>query len=201
MRNTLSQTWYSTFLWLGKPFINNWRQISASTSILTAGPVIMNFLYQKHITPKRLTSHYLFRTMLGYFCRRSRPIRSTEIVLAKYGIREIKAKNFELVTLRFELSRVRVSQGKITVNVWRKSRGIRFLFELALASSYTESTVLWSHLRFLASRVLFSSSDTNESADSSLQSFYKTYLHNGAGQVCIAVHDTWRRYSTGYGVK
>ena len=128
--------------------------------------------------------------MLGYFCRRSRPIRSTEIVLAKYGIREIKAKNFELVTLRFELSRVRVSQGKITVNVWRKSRGIRFLFELALASSYTESTVLWSHLRFLASRVLFSSSDTNESADSSLQSFYKTYLHNGAGQVCIALQST-----------
>ena len=101
-------------------------------------------------------------------------------------IREIKAKNFELVTLRFELSRVRVSQGKITVNVWRKSRGIRFLFELAGGSSYTESIVFWSHLRFLASRGLLSSSDTNEAADSSLQSFYKTYLHNGAGQVCIA---------------
>ena len=56
--------------------------------------------------------------------------------------REIKAKNFELVTLRFELSRFRVSRGKITVNVLRKSRGIRFLFELALASSYTESIVL-----------------------------------------------------------
>lgn len=63
------------------------------------------------------------------------------------------------------------------------------MFELALASSYTESIVLRSHLRLLASRVLFSSSDTNESADSSLQSFYKTYLHNCAGQVCIVVHD------------
>ena len=31
----------------------------------------------------------------------------------------------------FELSRVRVSEGKITVNVWRKSRGNRFWFELA----------------------------------------------------------------------
>ena len=31
----------------------------------------------------------------------------------------------------FELSRVRVTEGKITVNVWRKSRGNRFWFELA----------------------------------------------------------------------
>lgn len=31
----------------------------------------------------------------------------------------------------FELSRVRVTGGKITVNVWRKSRGYRFLFESA----------------------------------------------------------------------
>ena len=40
----------------------------------------------------------------------------------------------------FELSRVRVSEGKITVNVWRKSRGNRFSFELARGSSYREST-------------------------------------------------------------
>ena len=31
----------------------------------------------------------------------------------------------------FELPRVRVTKGKITVNVWRKSRGNRFWFELA----------------------------------------------------------------------
>ena len=35
----------------------------------------------------------------------------------------------------FELSRVRVSEGKITVNVWRKSRRNRFWFELARGSS------------------------------------------------------------------
>ena len=35
------------------------------------------------------------------------------------------------VSGRFELSRVRVTEGKITVNVWRKSRGNRFWFELA----------------------------------------------------------------------
>ena len=41
----------------------------------------------------------------------------------------------------FELSRVQVSEGKITVNVWWKSRGNRFWFELAQGSSYPESTV------------------------------------------------------------
>ena len=35
----------------------------------------------------------------------------------------------------FELSRVRVTEGKITVNVWQKSRGNRFWFELARGSS------------------------------------------------------------------
>ena len=35
----------------------------------------------------------------------------------------------------FELSRVRVTEGKITVNVWRKSRGNRFWFELVRGSS------------------------------------------------------------------
>ena len=37
--------------------------------------------------------------------------------------------------MRFELSRVRVAQGKITVNVRRKSRGNRLWFELARGSS------------------------------------------------------------------
>ena len=35
------------------------------------------------------------------------------------------------VSRRFELSRVRVTEGKTTVNVWRKSRGNRFWIELA----------------------------------------------------------------------
>ena len=39
------------------------------------------------------------------------------------------------VSGRFELSRVRDTEGKITVNVWRKSRGNRFWFELARDSS------------------------------------------------------------------
>ena len=47
----------------------------------------------------------------------------------------------------FELSRVRVTKGKIKVNVWRKSRRNRFWFEserevrLSEGSSYRESTV------------------------------------------------------------
>ena len=40
------------------------------------------------------------------------------------------------VSGRFKLSRVRVTKGKITVNVWRKSRGNRFWFALAWGLSY-----------------------------------------------------------------
>ena len=39
------------------------------------------------------------------------------------------------VSWRFELSRVRVTKGEITVNVRRKSRGNRFWFEFARDSS------------------------------------------------------------------
>ena len=46
-----------------------------------------------------------------------------------------------LVSGRFESSRVRVTEGNITVNVWRKSRGNRFWFELTRGSSYRESTL------------------------------------------------------------
>ena len=38
----------------------------------------LNNQYQKHIIPMRVTSPYVLRTMLGFFSRRSRPIRSTE---------------------------------------------------------------------------------------------------------------------------
>ena len=40
-------------------------------------------------------------------------------------------QNLLRVSGRFELSRVRVTEGKITVNVRRKSRGNRLWFELA----------------------------------------------------------------------
>ena len=36
---------------------------------------------------------------------------------------------------RFEISRVWATEGKITVNVWRKSKGNRLWFELAQSSS------------------------------------------------------------------
>ena len=42
------------------------------------------------------------------------------------------------VSERFELSSVRVTEGKITVNVWTKSTGSRFWFELTRGSSYRE---------------------------------------------------------------
>ena len=39
--------------------------------------------HQKHITPKRLNFPYLLRTKLGFFSRRSRPIRITENYFAQ----------------------------------------------------------------------------------------------------------------------
>ena len=51
----------------------------ASPFDLKGNPVKCKSSYnQKHITPKRLNSPYLFRTMLGFFSPLSRPIRSTE---------------------------------------------------------------------------------------------------------------------------
>ena len=44
---------------------------------------VVNDSGQKHITPKRLTSPYVLRTVLGFFSRRSRPIRSTENYFAQ----------------------------------------------------------------------------------------------------------------------
>ena len=52
------------------------------------------------------------------------------------------------VSGRFELSRVRVTEGKITVNVWRKSRGNRFWFELARVRVIGSQPYhqIWEHL-------------------------------------------------------
>ena len=44
-------------------------------------------------------------------------------------------KNYFELAEDFELSRVRVTEGKVTVNVRRKSRGNRHWFELARGSS------------------------------------------------------------------
>ena len=55
--------------------------------------------WQKHITPKRLTSPYVLRTMLGFIGRPSRPIKSTENYFAQIWIERFKAKNFEPATL------------------------------------------------------------------------------------------------------
>ena len=50
----------------------------------------------------------------------------------KYYCIEMKSKKKILqVSGRFKLSRVQVAEGKITVNLWRKSKGNRFWFKLA----------------------------------------------------------------------
>ena len=53
-------------------------------------------------------------------------------IVTQMGWRETKLLR---VSGRFQLSRVRVTEGKITVNVWRKSRRNRLWFELAQSSS------------------------------------------------------------------
>ena len=61
--------------------------------------------------------------------------------------RHVPLKGNKLVSGRFELSRVRVKEGKITVNVWRKSGAIDFgsskrEIRVSEGSSYRESTVV-----------------------------------------------------------
>ena len=56
-------------------------------------------LDQKHIASKRLTSPYVFTTMLGFFSRRSRPIGGPENYFAQIWNQRIKTKNYELGTL------------------------------------------------------------------------------------------------------
>ena len=58
---------------------------------------------QKHITPERLNSPYLLRTMLGFFSRRTRPIRSTEnyfaqtvVIVAPLGPDQSERSKFSL---------------------------------------------------------------------------------------------------------
>ena len=55
----------------------------------------VNLFHQKHITPKRLNSPYLFRNMLGFFSRRSRPIRSTQNCFAQIWNQSIEALSFK----------------------------------------------------------------------------------------------------------
>ena len=50
---------------------------------------------QKHITPERLNSPYLLRTMLGFFSRRTRPIRSTENYFAQIWNQRIQALSLQ----------------------------------------------------------------------------------------------------------
>ena len=56
-------------------------------------------LDQKHIAQKRLTSPYVFTTMLGFFNRRKCPLRGTENYFAQIWNQRIKTKNYELGTL------------------------------------------------------------------------------------------------------
>ena len=56
-------------------------------------------LDQKHIAQKRLTSPYVFTTMLGFFNRRNCPVRGTENYFAQIWNQRIKTKNYELGTL------------------------------------------------------------------------------------------------------
>ena len=47
-----------------------------------------------YITPKRLNSPYLFRIMLGFFSRRSRPVRRTENYFAQIWNQRIQGLKY-----------------------------------------------------------------------------------------------------------
>ena len=75
----------------------------------------------------------MFRTSVhGFFPDLSRAYNMVRVIEGKIVQKWAEGKQKLLrVSGRFELSRVRVTEGKITVNVRRKSRGDRLWFELA----------------------------------------------------------------------
>ena len=79
----------------------------------------------------------MFRTSVhGFFSDLSRAYNMVRIIVGKIVQKRAEGKQKLLrVSVRFELSRVRVAEGKITVNIRRKSRGNRLWFELAPGSS------------------------------------------------------------------
>ena len=79
----------------------------------------------------------MFRTSVNdFFPDLSRAYNMVRVIEGKTVQKWAEGKQKLLrVSGRFELSRVRVTEGKITVNVRRKSRGNRLWFELARGSS------------------------------------------------------------------
>ena len=69
--------------------------------------------------------------MHGFFPTFHALIAGFELSRVKLCRNDLKGKKLLRVSGRFELSRVRVTKGKITVNVRRKSRGNRLWFEWA----------------------------------------------------------------------
>ena len=70
-----------------------WVWNREGTKKLANGKQHSVWFVQKHTTPKRLNSPYLFRTILGFFSRRSRPIRSTENYFAQIWNQRIQGEN------------------------------------------------------------------------------------------------------------
>ena len=95
-----------------------WRTTSASSSKLYA--------YNTSMGNSRFNISDVSTQVSPGFLRAQNTVRVK--IISKWS--EGKQKLLR-VSGRFELSRVRVTEGKITVNVWRKSRGNRFWFKLA----------------------------------------------------------------------
>ena len=72
----------------------------ASPFDLKGNPVKCKSSYnQKHITPKRLNSLICLEPCSGFLADSAVQSEVRKIILPKYGIREFKAKTFELATL------------------------------------------------------------------------------------------------------
>ena len=65
--------------------------------MVITGVRLLLILIQKHITSKRITSPYMFRTMLGFFATQS---EARKFFLPKYGIRELEAVFFKMATAK-----------------------------------------------------------------------------------------------------
>ena len=103
--------------------VSLWQSTSASTSKL----------YSYNTSIGSPVQNSMFRTPVdGFFLNFLRAQTLFELLRVKLYWKWPEGKRkLVRVSGRFELSRVRVTEGKITVNVWRKSRGNRLRFKLA----------------------------------------------------------------------
>ena len=124
-KHCLNRAWVLLFWKVKLLHIDLWQTTSASIRKLNA--------YNTSMGNSKFNVSDASTLFFAYFLRAQNMVRVIESKII-YKWSEGKQKLLRVIG-RFELSTVQVTEGKITVNVWRNSKGNRFWFELVRGSS------------------------------------------------------------------